>query len=345
MISDRVRRLRKNFLGKAFDGGVVTGEADIRYLTGALGGGVLYLDSDKAVLFPPPVNFNQAYESAYEDVECREYEGDWPFRELRDLAGNSRIFFEPCRLSQKVYSSLKELGAEPAGIVSGMRMIKDSEEVMLIRKSCSLAAEILGSLDISVIQDKTEADLAGLLENMAWKNGLSGSAFRPVVASGVNSAYPHHLPCDVQISDGWLVIDYGVVFRGYASDLTRTHILTKFVGNFNSERLLSNLRDAKNAAVKKLRPGVVCGEVYEEARSVLGEYGLDRYFSHGLGHGIGLEVHERPWLRKGDTTVLEESMVVTVEPGFYIRGSGGMRLEDSYLITSEGRELLTRQYP
>jgi Xaa-Pro aminopeptidase len=139
-------------------------------------------------------------------------------------------------------------------------------------------------------------------------------------------------------------IDYGILYEGYCSDLTRTYILDKFFNNVDVEELLKHLINAQHEAVKILKPGIKCSSVYNASNEYLKKQGLDNYFTHGLGHGVGIEIHERPYLRKDSSEILKEGMVVTVEPGIYMTGIGGMRVEDTYLINKEGAEQLTRIY-
>ncbi len=340
----RIDRLIKRASAGGFEAGVILDSSSIYYLTASQSGGVLFVDSERSILFSPPVNFTQALETSSEAVECRRFKGGWP-EELKEFIGRRRFFFEAELLSCENFSKLTSLGGEQAGFVSEMRSVKEPGEIELIRRACRKAAEIVESVEPGRWMGKTEAELAGYLQMKAWQDGFSGCSFTPVVASGKNSARPHHMPSDDIIGFGWLKIDYGIRYKGYCSDLTRTLILSKFVSNFDSENLLGILGEAKAAGEKKLRPGAVCSDIDSAVRGVLKRYGFEKYFTHGLGHGVGLDVHEGPRLVPESRTVLKESMVVTVEPGIYIRGAGGMRLEDTYLITSEGSEQLTRQSP
>ncbi|MFW6134455.1 MAG: M24 family metallopeptidase [Elusimicrobiota bacterium] len=229
-------------------------------------------------------------------------------------------------------------------MVSRLRIQKDSDEIECIKKASSRAAEIIEGLEISDLKGKKESEIASLLTGSSWRNGCSGVAFDPVVAGGKNTAYPHHLPGEDKITSGWVKIDFGLRYKGYCSDLTRMFILSKFVNNVDSYNMLSVLKEAKQKGVDMLKPGVRCSDIYIEVKKHLDEHDIGKYFIHSLGHGVGIDVHEKPYLKRNSKTILKQSMVVTVEPGFYIPGVGGMRLEDTYLITNKGRERLTRIY-
>lgn len=337
----RIEKFREALSGIPFDGGLITAESDIEYLTGFDGGGILYLDEKEAVLFVSGVSLNAALDLLDGKLDCRLYSGKFPESEIRLLSAGNKVFFEAGQIGYTYAKILCSLGYKDHRIMESLRVIKEPVEIDMIRTSCRLAAGVLNSVDPEEWRGRTEAELAGYLENQSWKNGASGRAFQPIVAAGKNAAYPHHIPTNNIIQTAALKIDYGLKFKGYCSDLTRTYILTKFIDHFESERLLEALERAKEASVSLLRPGVKCSAIHAAAFDVLSEYGLEKYFTHGVGHGIGLQVHEAPRLAPGVDSLLEESMTLTVEPGLYIRGYGGMRVEDTYLITAEGSELLT----
>ncbi|MFH1416511.1 MAG: Xaa-Pro peptidase family protein [Elusimicrobiota bacterium] len=326
---------------------LVLDPADILYLTGFRTEAALIVMKNGISIYIGAVNYQEFKEKNGAGIEVIECRSGYPWDDIGARLKGTKTVFDPDSVTygffQKMQKSVEIL--EPvAELVSMQRIVKDQAEIAILREACSKTAGIVTGIDPDRWKGRTEKELAGYLEQASWECGGTGPSFLPVVACGVNSAFPHHVPSDAIIDGGWLKIDYGISYNGYASDLTRTFILDKFIDKLNSEELFSALTYAKEEAVRYLKPGVSCAEVYEAARDRLAESGLEQYFNHGLGHGVGIEVHEKPYLRKGETLRLEPGMVVTVEPGFYMPGIGGMREEDMYLINEGGNEQLTRIY-
>ena len=187
----------------------------------------------------------------------------------------------------------------------------------------------------------TEKDVADEVEAALRRTGASGSSFPPIVAVGANAALPHYRPGEtVRIRDSdFVLIDWGADRGGYKSDLTRVIATGKVSPKFI--KVYRSVLTAQQRAIEAIRPGVKASEVDAMARGVLEDAGFGLYFEHGLGHGIGLEIHEAPRLRKGADTLLRPGMVITIEPGVYLPGWGGVRIEDDILVTPEGYEVLT----
>ncbi|HEV2490163.1 MAG TPA: M24 family metallopeptidase [Candidatus Acidoferrales bacterium] len=202
--------------------------------------------------------------------------------------------------------------------------------------ACSAWKETLPLVKPGVL----ESDLAAEIEYRMRRKGADGPAFDTIVASGVRSAWPHARASRKPIEKNELVVfDLGAILRGYSSDLTRT----VFVGRASAEirRWYGAVLEAQEAARSALRPGVSAGGVDSAARWVLGKAGLGARFVHSTGHGLGLEVHESPRLGRGEKDILREGMVVTLEPGVYTEGKGGIRIEDDALVTHSGAEFIT----
>ncbi|MEB3774886.1 MAG: Xaa-Pro peptidase family protein [Desulfurococcales archaeon] len=224
--------------------------------------------------------------------------------------------------------------------ISRLRSIKTSAELDLISKAVDKAQEILSKVLSLIEEGVSEAWMAGEIVREALVRGW-GPSFPPIVAFYSNTAYPHHTPGTTILGNpGPILIDLGVVHEGYMSDMTRTLYYGK-PGRVYS-RIFESVLEAQSAAIDRIGPGVEAWEPDKEARLVLQREGLVKYFNHGLGHGVGVEIHEEPYLRPGSKTVLEPGMVVTVEPGVYIQGVLGVRIEDLVLVTPGGRRLLTR---
>jgi Xaa-Pro aminopeptidase len=222
-----------------------------------------------------------------------------------------------------------------------MRKVKDDHEIDLLRKSCDVAEEAFNAVRSSIEAGETEGYLAGLLTMEMKARGATDPSFSPIVATAGNSSLPHYRPDDTTIQkDSLLLFDWGARVNGYCSDLTRT---------FGMGRVPHKLREihkvvleAQQAAIDFIRPGVSSLETDRVARDVIDKAGYKDYFGHGLGHGLGRDIHELPRLRKeGDDDELRPGMVVTVEPGIYLPGEGGVRIEDDVLVTHSGNDVLT----
>jgi Xaa-Pro aminopeptidase len=185
-----------------------------------------------------------------------------------------------------------------------------------------------------------ESTVAARLEFMARKAGAEAMSFETIVASGKRSALPHGVASAAALpSEGFVVLDYGVVLDGYCSDMTRTVHLAK--ASAEARALYDAVLDAQLAAISAVRPGATTGEVDHEARQELKRAKLDRFFTHSTGHGVGLEIHESPRLAARNQVVLQPGMVITIEPGVYLPGKCGIRIEDMLLVTETGYEVLT----
>lgn len=302
---------------------------------------------DKVLFFVPSVNYEEVAMKLKGTIPCRIFSGNIPWDEINDVSNNGKVLVDPQSVNLHTYSRMEsKFGSIELveDLITRQRIIKDETELEKIRTSCRLAAGIVDSLVIEDWKGRTEKELTAYLESRSWENGGSGVSFRPIVASGINSAYPHHFPAEDIIGPGNLKVDFGIVFEEYCSDLTRTFILDKFNSNPEIDRIYSKLDSARTCAVEKLKPGVRCLDVHNIIVHRLSEADLLKYYVHNTGHGVGIDVHEKPYISPGELTELKEGMVVTVEPGVYIPGVGGIRIEDTYLITGEGSERLTRIY-
>lgn len=226
------------------------------------------------------------------------------------------------------------------GVVQGLRAVKSPEEIRQIREAQALADRVFGEVRPLIRAGVTEQDVAYEIESRLLRAGAE-SAFGIIVASGPRGALPHGHASGRVIEDGDLVtVDMGARLGGYHSDMTRTVA----VGNPSEElrRIYRAVREAEGAAVAAVKPGVRAADLDAVARGILTAHGLGEAFAHSLGHGVGLEVHERPGLRAASEDVLESGMVITIEPGAYVPGLGGVRIEDLLLVTDEGYEVLSR---
>lgn len=226
------------------------------------------------------------------------------------------------------------------GLVEDLRIIKDKEEVAEIRKAVYQAERGFGVLRASLRPERTEREVAFELEDQMRKYGAKGASFTPIIAVGERAALPHARPTDKRIGDGdFVLVDWGADGGLYKSDLTRVLVTAKIPPKL--ERIYRVVLAAQEQAIAAIRPGISAHDVDHVAREIISEAGFGRHFGHGLGHGIGLDIHEAPRLAANQHLKLEAGMVVTVEPGIYLPGWGGVRIEDDILVTKGGHDVLT----
>ncbi len=225
-------------------------------------------------------------------------------------------------------------------LTAALRELKDTEEIGRIRAAAQLGCRLFEELLAQIDTGKREVEVAAHLEFAARMAGAEGMSFETIVASGPRSALPHgHATEQRMPRRGFVVLDFGVLLHGYCSDMTRTIHLGPAT---TAERdAYEAVLEAQLAAIATVRPGVVCGEVDEAARNVLRHAKLADFFTHSTGHGVGMEIHEGPRIGAKQQQTLKPGMVITIEPGVYLPGRFGVRIEDMVLVTREGMEILT----
>ncbi len=264
---------------------------------------------------------------------------------LLEKHGVKRLFLEEYNVRLDLYLNLKKrlrgVKIEPLGrILKSFRAVKDESEIAFIKKSVKIAETALKSFDIGNIRGLkiSERGFAGKIEERIIELKGDGSSFDIIVASGENSAYPHHVSGPKIIKSGILLIDFGARFSGYCSDLTRTFFLGRMTRRFKDT--YGYVSEAQNIACSLIKDGVSAAYVEEKVREYFKKKGVERFFNHSLGHGVGIDIHEEPFYSR--RYILRENMVLTVEPGIYVRGWGGIRIEDMVLVTKRGCEKLTK---
>jgi Xaa-Pro aminopeptidase len=224
--------------------------------------------------------------------------------------------------------------------IERLRAVKDGAELETMREAAMLVSKVIAEVIPTIKPGIAELEVAAKIDYAIKRRGGSGPSFETIVASGPRSAWAHARPTSKPLRKNELVVlDQGAILRGYCSDMTRTVFLGRSPAKVR--RLYDAVLEAQEAAKAAIRPGVAAWKVDAAARSVLRHRGLARHFTHSTGHGLGIEVHEMPRLGRGDDTVLEEGMVVTVEPGVYVEGLGGIRIEDDVVVAAGGGVDLT----
>jgi Xaa-Pro aminopeptidase/Xaa-Pro dipeptidase len=322
-------------------------EKNIRYLTGFSGtDGALMAGPDWLVLLVDGRYVTQARE---EVVTAEIFE----FRNRVDgivaVAGGRSVEvmgFEASCLGVEEYLKLQDKlpGSKfrpLAGEFQSLRAVKDEQEIALIREAARIAGEALDQVREMIRPGVQERDIAIELEYRMRRAGAEQAAFETIVAAGANAALPHATPGSRVIAAGDCVtVDYGAVWRGYHSDETCTYVVG--LATDHQREVYGRVKEAHDRAIQAIRAGVSCGEIDRVAREFLTDAGVGDCFSHGTGHGVGLDVHEAPRLAAGREEILRPGMVVTVEPGVYLPGLWGVRIEDTVVVRQEGCELLTQ---
>ena len=347
----RQQKLREHLATTRFDGLLVSHLPNIRYLCGFTGSAGLLLVEDSGSLFITDVRYDtQAREEvkAAKVVIARQallpalaeflVHGRRGSRWTIGIEAEHFTVAEKKRLTKEMPSGIRLKDAP--SIVERFRMVKDEDELKQIRAAVALGARIYDRAIEVLRSGMKEVEVAAEMELAARRGGAEEMSFPTIIASGQRSALPHGRASSARIAGGaFVVCDFGVILSGYCSDQTRT----VWVGNVTEEarHTYDAVREAQQAAVDAVRPGVPAGDVDAAARKVLRKAGLGRHFTHSTGHGVGLEIHESPRVADGQREILQPGMVITIEPGVYFPGKWGVRIEDMVAVTAGGCEVLT----
>ena len=343
----RRERLGRRLEEEELDALLVSDLTNVRYLTGYVGSNALALMSGAAATLVTDGRYAVSAR-AQADVEVvvgrRDLVADLA-GPVADLPASPRIGVEADDLTLSRHAAIAAAmpGVElvpVSGLVEDLRIIKDEEERALLRRSAAIADEALGRVVEGGLVGRREADVALDIERALREAGAEGSSFAPIVAAGPRGALPHAVPTGEPIPDDTLlVIDMGAVLEGYCSDMTRTFILGDPPGELKDAYRVCHA--AQRAAVDAARAGLGTAALDAVARDVIRDAGLGPAFAHGLGHGVGLDIHERPGVRAEGDETLREGMAITIEPGIYLEGIGGVRIEDLVLVTDGAPEVVS----
>ena len=345
----RQKRLRQQLRQAKVDGLLVTNFVNVTYLTGFTGDDSYLLVTLDDVQLVSDMRYTTQLEEECPELKLRVRP---PGEKMLDAAVEviakaklDRVGVEASSMTVGLFNSLQEKLPKTklesvSDLVENQRAMKDKDEVAAIRVACQHAKQAFQAVRAAAIPSMTESQVAAELEYQARRFGAKGLSFEPIVGVGARSALPHGRPTDVPLSaSDFTLVDWGARTGLYVSDLTRMWVTGKISPKFR--KIYEIVLQAQLAGIDAIRPGVSCEEVDAAARSVIAKAGYGKQFGHGLGHGIGLEVHEAPRLAKQQDVELQAGMVVTVEPGIYFPAWGGIRIEDDVLVTSAGHEVLT----
>ena len=342
--ASRQARMGEVLVEEGLDALIVTDLVNVRYLCGFIGSnGVLVVTSSGRVLLTDS-RYTAAARTQVHDTEVVIAGRDLMDR-LAEVVPGGRVGIEAehMTVARRDRMAARLSGVElvaTAGLVEGLRVVKEPGELDLIRDATRIADAALSRLIDEGFRGRTEAEVAWDLEGWMRASGAEGASFDIIVAGGAHGARPHAVPRDEGIPpDTLVVVDMGARHAGYASDCTRTVATGTLPAAL--EEAYSVCLEAQRAALAACRAGVHTKDLDSVARGIIADAGLGEYFGHGLGHGVGLDIHERPWLRQEGGEVLQTGMVVTIEPGIYLEGVGGVRIEDLAIVTDDGCEVLT----
>lgn len=343
----RMKKLTESIVQAGLDAYLVTRGPNVFYFTGSISGGTLIISPrTDPVLLTPRLNLACALDQA-KGCEVRPYTREDMLGQISGMLQKldpKKVGFDD--ISLKFYQDLGEklddveLSAEP-DLVRKIRMIKDDDEIKLMKRAGALADAGMEAIRDCLREGIGENEVAAEAAYAMRKHGADALAFPFIVVSGPRSAYPHGGVTERKIKSGeFVTVDMGASYKEYKTDITRTFIVG--TPSEKQKTIYETVLEANLTALDKIREGVSCADVHNTAMGVIEKAGYGDYFIHGLGHGVGLEVHEGPSLGKTSKDVLAAGNVVTDEPGIYIHGFGGVRIEDTVLVTKSDPERLTK---
>ncbi len=338
--------LRKKLSGYRVDGILITDLVNVRYLSGFTGSSGFIIITGKHALFVTDFRYREQARSEVKGYITK-IENTERSKEIKDICDQYQIKtlgFEDHNVTCGFYRKLskKKIKLRPfTGLVESLRLIKSAEELSCIRRAVSRAESAFKKLQPFIKTGAAEWKLAMKLEEFLKTEGCKTLPFGVIVASGPMSALPHAKPSDRTLKKGDLVVfDWGGEYDGYFSDITRT-VLLKGRSISRQKELYYNVLEAQNRAIKSVKPGIKSAAIDSAARNYIKHKGYGDFFGHGTGHGVGLAVHEKPVVSWRNRDMIKENMVFTVEPGIYIPGFGGVRIEDMVAVGKNRADVLT----
>lgn len=349
----RVERLQAELALQELDALLISAEKDIQYLTGFVGHESLAMVDSTGAIILSDSRYDE-YLQPWRDAQwCQIVMGTRHqlFTSVKDVCHQAKITRLGVQAEHITVAGRSQLSTivgadrvlDTSGFVSSLRMRKDNTEIAALEKAIEIAQLALTAALDRLEVGMSENQFSAVLEfEMKWR-GASGAGFTPIIGTGANSSIIHHSTGHTAIGEGVLLVDWGCVVDGYNSDLTRTFGIGYWPAKLKEAYQI--VLDAQRAAIDAIRPGRSCAEIDAVARKIITDAGLGQYFGHGLGHGLGMDVHEGPYFNSLSTDVeVVSGLVMTVEPGVYIPGLGGVRVEDDVLVTDTGCRVLS-SYP
>jgi len=345
IIKNRIEKLREGLQARKIEAFLASKPENIRYLSGFTGG-------EDARLFITAQNKYIISDSRYREQILRQCP-DWELIEEKNFEGSkfnlltaefANIGFESQAVSYDTFCILKS-SLQPeliplTDIVEAARIVKDEAELNLIRQAAAIGDQVFKEIISQIRAGISEKEIAAQIDYLLRKKGCDKEAFATIVVAGENAALPHGSPGPKRITAGEMItMDFGGFYQGYLADMTRTIAVGEMTGDYYDKYMA--VLEAQQLGVSIVKAGICCKDLDQAVRNRLHSFGLDEYFLHSTGHGVGLQVHEMPAVSAKSDTILQPGMVITVEPGIYIKGWGGIRIEDTVIVKENGCEIVT----
>ncbi len=347
MCKERIKKLREELGKSGLKFLIITNIRNYLYLTGFTGSeGVVLITPTSVYLIVDFRYMEQAHKEAKNTkVIKREGALHLLLRDILKKYKNEKIAFESDSMTFKQHKEIKKSLPEnrlvpTLNVVEGLRAIKYGGEIASIEKASRISDEVFKYICDFIKPGMSEADIAEEIENISKKNGAASTAFNSIVLSGSRSSLPHGMPSNKLIGKGIMLLDFGCVFSGYNSDMTRTIFLGKATAK--QKEIYNIVLEAQKIAIHNIRPGIKASCIDKAARDYITDKKHSEYFGHSTGHGIGLNIHELPNISSKSDEVLQPNMVFTIEPGIYIPEWGGIRIEDMVQVTDDGYRIITK---
>ncbi|MCX7747489.1 MAG: Xaa-Pro peptidase family protein [Clostridia bacterium] len=343
----RILKFREKLKEKGIDAALVSKRENYIYLSGFTGTAAVLIISQSSAVLITDFRYMEQAKSQAPAFKIIQHEGSLMLsinEVLRDL-GVKRLGFEESYVTFEKYSEYKSKLVSNEilplnGLVENIRLVKEPEEIEIIKQAVKIADDAFSHILKVIRPDVREIEIAAEIEYFMKKSGATGASFETIVASGERASLPHGVASEKKIVSGDVItLDFGAVYQNYCSDMTRT----VFLGNPDEEmrKIYHIVLEARQKAAEGARKGLTGREIDSVARGIITKEGYEKNFGHGLGHGVGLEVHEEPRLSPSGNIVMQNGMVVTVEPGIYINNIGGVRIEDMVVIEDHKPQVLT----
>ncbi len=348
MLNKRILALREKLREKKLSATLITSYENYRYFSGFSGSNcALIITLDKLYALTDG-RYDVQIRSQTEGFEITVISRPMAehIGEILSSLDSSSVGFEAQNITAASFEKIKDYVGGKLSFVpfdsslEAIRAVKDEAEIASVRKAAKIADDAFGAMCKAISKGMTERECAALLEYEMARRGGEKAAFSTIAASGVRGAMPHASAEATPIPENCLMtFDFGAVINGYCSDITRT----VHIGKPSDElcRIWDIVFEVQQKCLSEVRAGISCRELDELARELFAKEDMDKYFTHSLGHGVGLAIHESPTLSRRSDEILSENMIVTIEPGLYIEGLGGVRIEDSVVVTKNGCEVLT----